>query len=317
MNYEFQSRFSARIKTMLEYRSALGRDITAYRWNLANFDRFCLSRFPEESLLTKELAFAWCNDARGNSGYRAQAVRGFGKYLISTGETAFLLPPTFFPARRAGLPYILSEIELRNFFEASDRFPGCRNSPLLEYTVPVIFRLQYACGMRPQEVRLLKRADFNFADGTIYIAEAKHGKDRRLAVKPDIMEMCKNYDRIAEAAIPRRVYFFQSPARDVYSYGWLTAKFHRCWELGGNGNASGACVPYDLRHNYATQTLMRWVEEGKDLNAWIPYLSAYMGHATFSATSYYVHLLPERLGRMDFTRISGIIPEVVDEAETD
>jgi len=25
---------------------------------------------------------------------------------------------------------------------------------------------------------------------------------------------------------------------------------------------------------------MRWVEEGKDIEAWLPYLAAYMGHQT-------------------------------------
>jgi integrase len=227
------------------------------------------------------------------------------------------MPPGFFPPRKADLPYIFSETELWHFFEAADHFPGSHNSPLLEYTVPTIFRLQYACGMRPQEVRLLKRTDFNFADCTIYIAEAKHCKDRRLAVNPDVMEICVKYDRIAATVIPDRIYFFQSPTGGTYSNGWLTAKFHQCWEMSGNGNARGACVPYDFRHNYATQTLMRWVEEGKDLNTWIPYLCAYMGHATFSATFYYVHLLPERLSYVDFTRTSGIIPEVNDEEETE
>ena len=315
MKYIYQSRFSKRIKDMLEYRSALGRSVTGYIWNLANFDRFCLSKFPDELVLTKELAFAWCSDTRGNSGYRAQIIREFGRYLAGAGEDAFIMPPTFFPARKADLPYIFSETELRNFFDAADKFPGYCNSPLLEYTIPVIFRLQYACGMRPQEARLLKRKDFNFTDSTIYIAEAKHCKDRRLAVSFDIINMCRKYDRIAEVAMPGRVYFFQSPTGGAYSLGWLTAKFRKCWKLSGNGNTRGSCTPYDFRHNYATQTLMRWIEEGKDLNAWIPYLTAYMGHSTFSATFYYVHLLPERLGRMDFTRIDGIIPEVDDDKE--
>ncbi len=89
--------------------------------------------------------------------------------------------------------------------------------------------------------------------------------------------------------------------------------------MSGNGADAGrgSCTPYAFRHNFATRTLMRWVEEGKDLNTCIPYLCAYMGHATFSATFYYVHLLPERLSRMDFTHLSGIIPEVIDEEEAE
>jgi integrase len=315
MKYEFQSHFSKRIKDMIEYRDALGRNVAGYQWNMANFDRFCLCHYPKESSLTKELVLAWCSDTSGSGAHRAKYARGFGKYLASLGENAFILPPSFFPHRKPELPYILSDDELHRFFEAADRFPGYFNSPLLEYTVPVIFRLMYACGLRPQEARLLKRDDFNFANSTIYIAEAKHCKDRRLAVNPGVMKMCRRYDRIAEAAVPGRTYYFPSPEGGHYKSGWLTAKFHKCWELSGNGIERGACTPYDLRHNYATQTLMRWVEEGKDLDAWMPYLTAYMGHATFSATYYYVHLLPERLSQMDFTSISGIIPEVGYEEE--
>jgi hypothetical protein len=35
---------------------------------------------PNESSLTKELVFAWCDDADGNSGYRAQIIRGFARH---------------------------------------------------------------------------------------------------------------------------------------------------------------------------------------------------------------------------------------------
>jgi integrase/recombinase XerD len=61
--------------------------------------------------------------------------------------------------------------------------------------------------------------------------------------------------------------------------------------------------------------LMRWIEEGRALDGMIPYLSAYMGHTSFSATYYYINLLPERLALMDFTRSDGIIPEVYEDEE--
>jgi len=221
------------------------------------------------------------------------------------------MPPSFFPHKKAALPAIFTGEELRRFFEATDRYASCSNSPLIEYTVPVIFRLQYACGMRPQEVRSLRRADFNFSSGTVYIAEGKHNKDRMLAVNDGIVGLCRNYDRIANGILPDRVYFFQAPSGSAYQNEWYSKLFRRCWEMSGNGAARGRCSPYSLRHNYATQTLMRWIEEGIDLDAMIPYLSAYMGHATFSSTYYYTHLLPERLANMGFTSTSGVIPEVV------
>lgn len=313
MNYEFKSRFAGRINDMLKYRVALGRSSDPYDKCLANFDRFCLLNCPSESSLTKELALSWCNDASGQSTHRAKAIRAFARHLTSIGENAFLVPPSFFPARKSELPYIFTESEITNFFAALDNFPASCRNPILEYTIPVIFRLQYACGMRPQEVRSLRRKDFNFLEGTIYIADSKHYKDRRLAVTPDVMEMCRKYDMIANVALPSRMYFFQSRTGCEYKTGWFIENFHRCWKLSGNGNAHRIPTPYDLRHNFATRTLMHWVEEGKDLNIWLPYLTAYMGHAEFSATFHYIHLLPKRLSKMDFTRADGIIPEVFHE----
>ena len=41
--------------------------------------------------------------------------------------------------------------------------------------------------------------------------------------------------------------------------------------------------------------IRRWLDEGKDLYAMLPYLRAYMGHEKFEDTAYYIHILPDRL----------------------
>jgi len=318
MSYVFQSRFATRIGEMIEQRAALGYSASDARIHLANFDRFCAATFPGEDGLTREIAFAWCDDAKGNAGSkRSVVIRNFGKYLLSTGEDAYILPPSFFPMKKPALPYICTDSELARFFDAADRLPGDCRSPLLDYTIPVIFRLQYACGLRPQEVRKLRRIDVDFSRRTVYIADGKHYKDRKLAVGDNMMDMCRKYDQIAEAAIPGRTYFFQSPTGGHYSSCWLSDSFAKCWEKSGNGSRRSNCTPYSLRFRYATETLMRWLEEGRDLDAWIPYLSAYMGHASFSATYYYLRLLPERLAHMEPIRTNHIIPEAAGYEEYD
>lgn len=59
--------------------------------------------------------------------------------------------------------------------------------------------------------------------------------------------------------------------------------------------------------------MTRWVEEGKDMNSFAPFLSAYLGHESFKATLYYFHLVPERLLKnagIDWSGFSSIYPEV-------
>ena len=77
------SSFAPHIEAMLQWRASLGhspRDLTSA---LAGFDRFCSARHPGETVLTRELATAWCLDtATGTWGsYRTRAVRELGKYL--------------------------------------------------------------------------------------------------------------------------------------------------------------------------------------------------------------------------------------------
>lgn len=92
----------------------------------------------------------------------------------------------------------------------------------------------------------------------------------------------------------------------------MTNQFHICWRNSGlmkRGNPR----PYDLRHNFATRTLMRWADENKDIMAMLPYLSTYMGHTCYSHTLYYVHLLPDRLRKsagIDWAKFSEMYPEV-------
>jgi len=71
--------------------------------------------------------------------------------------------------------------------------------------------------------------------------------------------------------------------------------------------------PYDLRHRFASTVLLRWMDEGRDLYAMLPYLRAYMGHESFSSTAYYIHLMPENLMKsagVDWSFFNKLLPEV-------
>ena len=140
------------------------------------------------------------------------------------------------------------------------------------------------------------------------IEHSKRNKDRRVPVAGDLAGLLARFDHLADLRRPAREWFFEDQHGRQYSPSWLIAGYHRCCELAGG--IAPISTPYTLRHNYATRTLMRWVEEGKDIEAWLPYLAAYMGHQKYSSTAWYVHLLPERLAAAGLTRAAGIIPAV-------
>jgi integrase len=305
----YNSAFAARITAMLELRDSLGLYRRQLAFVMQSFDRFCVAEHPEEAALTRELATEWCEQGKSADGsrYKMHAIRLFGNYLQSVGVDAFVMPFGWIgkPVRRP--PHMFTDDELARFFAACDRISPSPLSPFREHTIPVVFRLILGCGLRPQEARRLRRADVNLDRRVLTIVQGKRRKDRLVPVGEDLTGLLDRFDRLAELRRPDREWFFEAATGEPHRHAWLSAQYHRAQALAG-GVAPGS-TPYTLRHNYATRTLTRWVEQGRDLGAWLPYLSAFMGHATYTATAYYVHLLPERIAATGLSGAAGIIPE--------
>jgi hypothetical protein len=149
----FTSSFGPQIEAMLAWRTSLGHSPRDLRTALASFDRFCTTHQPGHSVLTRELAAAWCQDTPAGtwSAGRSRAVREFGKYLQLTGENAFVVPSAWIGQPVRSLPRMLTDQELAAFFRAADTVTAEYRSPFREYTIPVIFRLILSAGLRPPE----------------------------------------------------------------------------------------------------------------------------------------------------------------------
>lgn len=320
MDTVYRSNFAPYISDMISYKKALGYSELTYRQNLLNFDRFCYDKYPEEKNITQELVNEWLvarpNEHINGVKRRASAVRALAKYMNAVGVSAYIMPIGVLGRDKPFTPYIYSNSELESFFQAADQYPESIRSPLKEHTVPVLFRLIYSCGLRPQEARKLKRSDVDFDSKTIYISDSKRHKDRLIPVDPGILNICKEYDIVANVMFPSRIYFFQfSGNNKPCSNEWVNVVFRKCWQLSGIQFFHNGQTPrvFDFRHNYASRRIMQWLDGGKDLNVLAPYLSAYMGHVNLSDTFYYVHLIPDLIANtpsIDWNKMSWCIPEV-------
>ena len=85
--------------------------------------------------------------------------------------------------------------------------------------------------------------------------------------------------------------------------------FTRIWDEAGlpRPTDSQQPRPYDFRHHFAYANMERWMLQGKDVTAMLPYLSRYMGHATFESTFYYIHTSPDFMDA--YTQITSREPE--------
>ena len=314
----FISGFAADLDAMLSYREALGFSRNTYQSALQNFDRYAAANDLENAILTREIATGWINgfieQSRGGISAKATAIRSFGKYLSAVGKVAYILPDGYVSQPAAFTPYLFTDDELARLFRAADRLLKTPTDPLSSKIPPVLFRLIYTCGLRPNEGRELQRDSINFKTGEIFIKKTKRKKERIVVMSDDMLGLCKRYDSVRESLQTDSEYFFPRHDGAVHTTLQLERMFKKCWTQ-ANSAVSPDKLPnvrvYDLRHRFASTVLNRWLDEKQDLYNKLPYLRAYMGHDDMSETAYYIHILPENIVKsagIDWEAFETMIP---------
>lgn len=323
--HNFHSVFSSQMERLLEDWTVAGHRFWTLRRSFRSFDLYCVENDVKLEFLSKELVCNWMQEEVDRSigselGERANAIRKLARYYIAAGKDAYVLPVgymTRYTPKRTRTIHLLSNEELAAFFNATDTVSlRYEVDPWVAEVSPVMFRLLYTCGLRPNEVREIKCEDVNPETGEITIRHNKNRKERIVVMSSDMAEMCRKY--LARKAIfaPDKEYLFPRQKGNMYTGKLFTALFQRCWRKANSGVSKDNLHyvrPYDLRHRFASVVLQNWIDEGKNLYAMLPYLSAYMGHSKISHTAYYIHILPENLMQsrgVSWEEMDRIMPEV-------
>ena len=134
-----------------------------------------------------------------------------------------------------------------------------------------------------------------------------------IVVSADVLEMLSRYRRRRNMFAKKEIdnFFIHTNGSPITSEQ-LTDLFWKCWKE-ANSDIPEGLLPrarvYDLRHRFASAVLQKWIDEGKNIYAMLPYLRAYMGHEDFRDTLYYVHILPENLltsKNVDWNQIESV-----------
>jgi site-specific recombinase XerD len=295
----YTSGFAEQIINYLDYREALGFSQIKDAYMLVSFDRYCDTNCPKANDLTRKVVRDWIDSQDTSVTNKTTAIRNFAKYLAACGRNAYELPKNRrFIEKRTFLPHMFTEEELCALFMATGKIQPGVHQPHLPDVLPVMFRLIYTCGLRPNEGRELLRENINFTTGAILIVHTKGKKERTVVMSDDMLKLCAEYDKRRREFAGENPYFFPSENGGVFSEQGLQRWFRKCWAE-ANPDVEENKLPgiriYDLRHVFATTALTRWIKAGSNIEAKLAYLQAYMGHETINETLYYVHLLPETL----------------------
>lgn len=306
--YELGSGFRNDILDFLDLKEKLGYARDPFERRLKVFDRMCSERFSEANVITQEIMDAFAQRtaevSQPNSFNGTMSViNTFAKYQRSIGKASVLcsrqMKCVYSPSY-----FVFTDEELERLFNAADKIrPDSRNSTR-HVVLPVMLRLMYCCGLRPNEVRNIRLCDLSFKDRSLVIHKTKTKQDRKILMSKEMAQLLVQYISFISRYMPQMEYLFENPKCGPYSQYWLKENFAHCIKQAGipdHGNAHP--VAYSLRHTFATNTLHRWLSEGIDVDSNIEFLRAYLGHSVLKSTMYYVHTSASamlRTGLFDF-----------------
>jgi integrase len=109
------------------------------------------------------------------------------------------------PGDRRVLPKLLTDAELRRFYETIDRADNLRNA--------IMLRLLFYTGVRVSELCEMKISDVDLAASKIFIDQGKGSKDRYVLFPQDFALTLKAY----LAGVPENEYLFESNQKRRFS----------------------------------------------------------------------------------------------------
>ena len=314
MKTTFTSSFASDLARFVDQKRALGHPYDGSVDILRQFDNMCAQQFPDADGLTQDVCLAWAvkrpTEQANSFRNRLMPVREFARFLIRQGRDAYVLPVRLAKKGPRHVPRIYTPAELAAIWREADQIPPLRHFPVRHLVIPAILRLVYCCGLRPAEARKLQTRHVDLSSGRIDIAESKGHNQRHVWMADDLAAYLDDYNTQVEAALPSRTWFFPNSQDQPYTKVWLDEAFRDLRDKAGvtqEGEHPGRL--YDCRHSHATHRLYQWIQEGKDLNAMVPYLSAHLGHAQLSDTFYYIHLVPELPAFAGRDQFADLLPE--------
>src|SRR5262249_58230970 len=164
--------------------------------------------------------------------------------------------------------------------------------PLAAATMQTFIGLAFATGIRRGEALRLDRGDLDAATGVLTIRDAEFHKPRQLPLHPSTVAALTDYaaqrDRLCPR--PRTPALFLSSRGNRLAASTVSQTFRALLDRTriDQHHPDGRPRIHDARHTFAVTTLLGWYRDGGDVQARLPLLSTYLGHADPRHTYWYL-----------------------------
>ena len=289
-----------RVNEYLALRRALGFDLDTPSWLLLDFARYADRVSHQVGHVTTDLAVQWALSSRSPDPAQAirrlSTVRVFARYLAVL-DSRTEIPPVGLLGRlpRRKPPHIYNDAEVAALLrEASLLAP---RGGLRPKTYIAFFSLLLSSGLRLSEACRLTGRDVDLDDGVLTVREGKFRKSRLVPLHPTVTQALTHYVACRNACrgVPRSEYFFRTERVPALTRAAVEKTFSRLrnrlgWSAEGRTRRPRI---HDLRHTFTVRRLLRWYQDGADVDRKILALATYLGHAKVTDTYWYLSAIPE------------------------
>jgi integrase len=301
--YTYRCCLAEHMHRFVDLRQWAGKDYCGQARNLSYFDRFLSQERWTRRWITQQIInryrLSLTDLSTATQRCRMPVVRQFCIYLSAYQPRCYVPVKGEWTlhASPQRLPFIFTTEQVGRLVRAARKL-----SPypfeLRPHVYAMFIGLIYVTGMRISEAMCLDVGDVDLPRRRIFVRKGKFSKQRWLPLAGSTTSKLYDYlhlrERRSGSVHPNAPLFVSLEGR--LPKGSVEHNFRnlvRACDIGRRGRDHP--TPHSLRHSYACHCLLKWYRQGVDINARLPVLATYMGHADLRFTYRYLHAIPELL----------------------
>ena len=303
--------WDAAVKAYLANRRALGRIYEKEEYTLNRVRRFLAGQHATD--LNEQLFARWREPFARLSNrmriIRERTVYNFCRYRRRSEPDCFLPDPSSFTRfQPMPLPRIIEREQVVRLLRYVSALMPTAHEPLRPTVLRLAILLLYTSGLRRGELLRLTLGDVDARRGVLFIRQSKFYKSRWVPLSPSTRSELRSYLNAR-----KRAGFDSRPSAPLichargrgYTGPGIARTLTELFDIVNIRDQSGRRPRVqDFRHSFAVAALLRWYENGADVQVNLPKLALYMGHVSIVSTAYYLRWMPaviahasERFGR--------------------
>lgn len=295
MPLTFCSSLAQSMNDLVAFKRMEGFDYMGQAKILRLFDTFLCEQGYCQSTLNQQIVDAYIAQTANLGAHgrynRLSTVRVLSRYMNQLDSTNFVMREI--PVKCPTLPrwYLYSSEEIAALLKCAKNLePAGSLRPHSYYT---LIGLLYVTGLRIREALALNIDDLDMNRGLLFVRNGKFGKERFVSLHSTAIDVVKRYLLRRNSFSPSAdgsPIFLNSSGTKRLGYAGVSKTFRQMVRDRKIGHGAQKLPRlHDLRHTYACNCVLRWYEEGVDVNSKLPILATSLGHVDINKTQVYLH----------------------------